>query len=227
MNITKHMKTKLMIFALLVGFVASCKQYDEKITDWYYTSDDLEKWIVDSTQFRFEMIDQNGITREFINRSNEHYFSEGNSYFAGVKYSRSQREYFYQQFKSNYNDNFNISITPEHKSYWGEQISFNISDLHFSYDFFFNEVLSIETNGQSKHVIIYTDGIQSDSLFKSTFQLIDIFEVGDQSYERVFHFHLNDFKSIWNENTITDVYYAQGVGLVQYNINNGLILKRK
>lgn len=197
------------------------------ITDWYYTSDELEKWIVDSTQFRFEMIDQNGITREFVNGTNSHYFSEGTGYFAGIKYSRTQREYYYQMFTSNYNDNFNISLNPALNTYWGEQISFSLADLRFTYDFIFDEIIYIETDRHYEHLRINSDGIQNDSLFKSTFQVIQNFEVNNQVYATVFHFHLADFQSNWTPNTITDVYYAQEKGLVQYNINNGLVLKRK
>lgn len=196
------------------------------ITDWYYTSDELENWIVDSTQFHFEMVDQNGITREFLNRNNQHYFSGGSSYFAGIKYSKSEREYYYQQFSSNYQDSYNISINPALNSYWGEQITFYLNDLHFTYDYLFDEVINIETNGHYEYLRINSDGIQGDSLFGSKFKILDRFEVDNHWYENVFHFHLEDFKSSWNEFTITDVYYAQNTGLLRYEMNNGLVFER-
>lgn len=220
------MKSKLLIAVLLFG-LASCSLYDEMITDWYYTSDELEKWLVDTTQFRFEMVDQYGITREFVNRTNSHGFSESTGYIAFIKDQQSNREYFYQQFQSNYNDNFSIGIDPETNSFIGEQISFSFADMDFTYDLLIEKVVRGRLNNQFKTLNINSEGIQEDSLFKSKFEIITNFETSNQVYEKVFHFHLADFESYWTPTTITDIYFAQKIGLIQYNVKNGQVLKRK
>ena len=220
------MKIKLLFFSLMLALFG-CNSYDDMITDWYYTSDELEKWIPDSTELNFIMHDQNGISRDYLNWWNNHNFSGGSSSFAGVTYHKSQREYYYQSFRSNYFDEYSISIDPAfNDDYWGEQIRFEINNVGFQYDFMFEEILDLDVNDHRESLQVSSEGIESDSLFKSTFELLDSYRVGNTTYGKTFHFELLDMQQYWDEFTIIEIYYAQNTGLLRYEMKNGLVFER-
>lgn len=199
---------------------------DNAITDWYYTSDEQEKWMADSTISTFKMIDENGISREFYRSQSDHYYLGGSSYFAGIKYHKSQREYSYQRFRSNYNDDYYIDI---HASFDDEtnggDITFSLNDTEFKYDYSFDELVRIGIADTTKWLRTNSAGIQDD-LFQSSFEFIDDYTLDGKTYDRVFHFHLDDFEEYRNPKTITDIYYAQKLGLVRFETNAGIIVNR-
>lgn len=227
-NILNCMKSKLLVLGLLL-YLCSCRIYDDTITDWYYVSDDLKEWlVVDSINFRFMVKDNHSIGREFVMIENGHEFSPGSSYFAGIKYHVSQRENYYQRFGSNYGDSYSISLNPTfNDDIFGEQIDFYLQNLSFSYDFKFEEIIRLETNNQYRWLTITSEGIEDNTLFQSTVEFLDEITMNDQIYFDILHFQLKDFEPFWNENTITEVYYARKLGLLRYKMNNGLTFERR
>ncbi|MFA9389215.1 MAG: hypothetical protein ACERKD_05385 [Prolixibacteraceae bacterium] len=89
------------------------------------------------------------------------------------------------------------------------------------------EITSIEVNSYHENLPVSSDGIETDKRFKSSWAIIDSLTVRNLNYTNVFHFQLNDFQEHWNAFTITDVYYAQKVGLIKYKMNNGLNFERE
>lgn len=227
MNISICMKSRFLLLIVFFGFF-SCHFYNDEITKWHYTSDELEKWLIDSSNLRFFMVDQNGISREFVNFQNVHDFSEGRSYFAGVNYSISQRENFYQNFGSNYNDVLSASINPAYDDCcYGERFTFSLNSLSFTYDFLLEMIVLIETNCNYLNLLISSEGVEDEPLICSKVEFVDEFQIGQTTYSNVLHFVLSDFKSDWAKYTVTEVYYAQQIGLLSYKYNNGLVFNRK
>jgi len=188
---------------------------------------DFHLWFSNSG-FNWYFSSENGISREFINRENAHYFLGGSSAFAGVTFHKSQREYFYQNFSSNYGDKLSISIDLLFQDgYWGEHLTFYLNDLNFTYDFMFDEIINLESIGHYESLRITSAGIESDALFQSKFEVLENVRVNEVTYPKIFHFQLADFKELWTDYTITHVYYAQKTGLLKYGLNNGLIFVRK
>lgn len=225
MNILSCMKNSIFIGLVMLLFT-SCGYYDDMITTWYYTSDEIEKWLVDSTQFQVTMQDQNGIAREFKNWNNVHTFTSGAGYFAGIKTHKSQNEYYHQQFRSSYFDEFTVSVYPKLNEVLGDQLDFGINSTMFKYDFIHEEIVSIDVNNHHEALRINSEGIENDTLFSSTFEIIENYAMNGTNYGTSFHFTLNDFSYLWDEFTITEVYFAQGTGLLQYKMKNGLVFKR-
>lgn len=222
----RTMKNRSVIVILLFLLV-SCNTYNEVITDWYYLDEEQKGWLVDSTNLSFVMCDQNGISRAFVQNEKDHYFLEGSSFFAGIKHGMSQREYYYQNFQSNYQDRLNISMHADIESdISGGDLWISLNDLTFSYDYFHEEITKIELRDTMVWLSVTSDGIE-DSMFNSTLMFLDEYTQDDITYEDVFYFNLNDFHAIWNDNTITELYFSKGIGLLRYNLNNGLVFKRK
>ena len=219
------MRTRTFVIIVL-SIIVTLIGCDDAITDWYYTSDEQENWITDSTIMRFQMMDENGITREFYRFESDHYYLGGSSYFAGIKYHKSQREYSFQRFRSNYNDNYYIDI---HASFDddidGGDFTFSLNDVEFMYDYSYNEIVRLGVADTLKWLHTNSAGIQDD-LFHSSVEFIDNYTLDGTSYARVFHFQLNDFSEYWTPNTVTEVYYAQMLGLVRFVTNAGVTVDR-
>lgn len=226
-NITSILKSKgCILLPLLCLIVASCVNYEDSITDWYFTSDEQEKWLADSTQTKFQMVDQNGITREFVLSEDDHYFLGGSSFFAGVKYQKSQREYFYQRYRSNYGDQYYFDIDASYQNdITGESMTLDLNGTSLNYDFYLNEITHLSLPDTSKSLRITSEGIE-DELFQSDISFMTDYRYGDKVYPKVFHFKLKDFTDNLTSNTIVEVLYAQHSGLLYYSSYDGLVFNR-
>ena len=220
------MNTKILAFLLLI-LLLGCKRYDEMITTWYHTSDELEEWLIASNLKSFRMIDQNGISREFVRYENSHNFTQGSSYFAGIKHRMHQKEDYYQAYRSSFLDHFTFMITAafgednEGDSYWGEQIHIRFNQIHFNYDFKFNEILNLSVNQEHRHVFVSTAGIE-DTLLNSSISLFDTLILDSSHYGKTLHFLLDDLHEYWDQETVTELYFTQDYGLIYYKTNNGI-----
>lgn len=226
-NIMTCLKNRIGIALCMLCFI-SCNLFEDGITKWYKVSEETKLWLADSSGFCFRMADQNGITREYLNEQNTHDFSEGESFFGGVKYRISQRENYYQSFSSTFNDVFSFSLSPGYDDgYWGERISLSINSLSFTYDFLLDRLVTVETNFNYLSHKITSSGVENDSLIHSTIDFYDEIELNGTIYPHVFHFILSDFQQNWTEYTVTEVYYARKLGLLEYRYKNGLSFTRQ
>ncbi len=226
-NIMIWLKNRIGIALCMLCFV-SCNLFEDGITTWYKVSGETKLWLTDSSDFCFRMADQNGITREYLNVQNTHDFSEGESFFCGIKYQISQRENYYQSFYSTFNDVFSFSLSPGcDNDYWGDRFSLSINSLSFTYDFLLERLVIIETNCNYLSHTITTSGVENDSLIHSTIDFYDEIELNGTIYPHVFHFILSDFQQNWTEYTVTEVYYARKLGLLEYRYKNGLSFTRQ
>lgn len=218
---------------LIIGFLMflcfSCREDQALTTRWYSCSNELAKWAVtDSQSFRSMFVDNYGITREYIIENNDHEYSLGSSWFAGIKYEVSHREYYLQMFKSNYGDDYHISLQTTHDTLeFGEYFMFSINDLEFEYNFLHDEIVDIETNGERIRLSISSDGIESDTLLKSKLTFLDTLTIDQFHYSRAFHFELNDLSEYWTDQTVKEIIYTQKEGLVCYILNDGNVFNRK
>jgi hypothetical protein len=214
---------------LLLFFLATSCREDEALTKKILRINDEHKdWIVnDSTLLKFSVSDQNAITRQFKGSKTENEFTYGSSYIMGIKTQVTHREYYYQSFQSNYADNYSIYLYPGYNDNTNcGQIHFSFNHILFHYDFEFSQITQIEVNSNYISSIITTKGVESGSKILSTVEIIDSFAFNNHSYNKVIHFVLNDLNEHWNENTITEFFYAQKKGLLTYTMNNGLVFKR-
>ncbi|HOO83271.1 MAG TPA: hypothetical protein PLS94_01795 [Prolixibacteraceae bacterium] len=224
---TKINSSILLIF--LVVLFSSCAEDQALKKVNYHLSDTISQWLVsDSVFMRFEMTDNNGINREYFMHANEHDETLGSSYFMGIKTQVSFTEYYFQRFRSNYSDEFSISLYPSYNDdVYGEQIHFSLNDLSFHYDNHLNIITNIYMGSHYLNLRITSEGVEDDSLISSSLCFPGSFSINGKEYSKLFHFKLNDLKEYWDDYTITDIYYAQGVGLLRYDMNNGLIFTRK
>ncbi len=77
------------------------------------------------------------------------------------------------------------------------------------------------------HTEIKIGIVEDELLICSKVEFVDEFQIGQTTYSNVLHFVLSDFKSDWAKYTVTEVYYAQQIGLLSYKYNNGLVFNRK
>lgn len=228
MTIPAKIKCSILLVFLVVLF-SSCAEDQALKKVNYYLSDTITHWLVSDTAFmRFEVVDNNGIDREYFMHANEHDNTIGSSYFMGVKTQVSFTEYCYQRFRSNYFDEFSIYLYPSfNDDVYGEQIHFSINDLSFHYDNNLNIVTDIYFGSHYLNLRITSDGVEDKSLISSSLSFLDSISINGKEYSNLFHFKLNDLKEYWDDYTITDIYFAQGVGLLRYDMYNGLIFTRK
>lgn len=223
---TTFLNRPLKLMVVLLLFVSGCVSYTDNITNWYFTTDEQEKWLADSTLTSFQMIDQHGITREYVSWESDHYFLGGSSYFAGIKYQESQREYYYQRYRSNYGDNYYFDIDASYQDgATGPSMTFDLNGTSFEFDFSLNEITRLGIADTSKWLRINSEGI-NDELFKSTVSFVSDYSFNDVVLSEVFVFELKDFHDNWDERTMTKLVYAQNSGILYYKMNNGLEFQR-
>ena len=58
-------------------------------------------------------------------------------------------------------------------------------------------------------------------------QIKRVIEINGISYEEVLHFTFKDFVENWGDFTVTELFIAKRIGLIQYTLNNGIQIKRK
>ena len=228
MMIATRIKCSLLLVFLVVLF-SSCDEDQALKKVNYHLSDTISQWLVsDSVFMRFEMFDNNGISREYFMHANEHDETLGSSYFMGIKTQVSFTEYYFQRFWSNYSDEFSISLYPSYNDdVYGEQIHFSMNNLSFHYDNKLNLVTNIHLGSHYLNLRITSEGVEDDSLILSSLSFPGLITINGQKYSNLFHFKLDDLQEYWDDYTITDIYYAHGVGLLRYDMNNGLIFTRK
>lgn len=227
----KTNKISVVNFVFVLGFVValiSCREDQALRKTTYHLSDTIQNWVTDTSLLRFDMIDSNGITREFMIGRKEHDYSMGTSYFMGIKTDVIYREYIHQSFFSNYADGFSFYLYPAFPNVIeGERIHFHFNELGFHCDFKLKIITDIYLGSQHKEIFISSEQIESDTLLLSTFEYVDSLIINDMVYTNLFHFQLNDLTEHWTDFTITDIFYAQKTGLIRYRMNNGLVFDRQ
>lgn len=220
MNIMKYMNKYFFVIGVVL-FFASCVK-EETI----YFDAENKGWISFGTENEtFLLKDNNGISTDFQQFSNESYFLEGSSAFIVFTYRRTFREYTYKKFMSwVYNNNFSISLTAPYEPP-GDELSVKLNKTGFAYNLNNKVLTRIEVNPA-----IYTEGVneyvsEPEDEIKSKAEIISL-TIEDVQYNEVLHFTLNDLQSNWNEFTVTEIYIAKGIGLIKYKLNNGITYER-
>ena len=206
---------------------SSCGEDFALTTKYNYLEDETKTWnIPDSlNNTSFEMVDNNGISLIFNDLYTITSFSTGRSGFLFVPVSKSQTENIYISSQSNYGLNFSIYLYASFDDF-GDYLNMNLGDTNFSYDFKYKELSSVGIKDAYISRIVTDEGLEGEKIF-SKVEIVENYSIGDKKYAQVLHFKLNDFENKINIFTITDIYYAKQVGLVQYNYANGVFVYRK
>jgi hypothetical protein len=66
---------------------------------------------------------------------------------------------------------------------------------------------------------------QGEEIF-SEVEILDSYSTSFHEYDTVMFFQLQDFKDKWGDFTVNKIYMAKNIGLIKYEMNNGISFER-
>lgn len=195
-----------LVFVMLL--LLSCKEGTREQT--YYISSENKEWLTDFAKDTvINFIDNNQIAHDLTFNYSSESFTKSSSSFLGIKTKESSRQAVFQTFYGTTFD-FDLSISSTFDE--TDELSVSVNDYSFTYDLVFRQMTRLST----------PNGYISNNSIESKVVFLDTWSVDGGTYLEVFHFQLSDFEMEWNNNTITDIYIAKGVGLIQFNTHQGV-----
>lgn len=214
------------VFFVFILFLSSCGENSSLSEETIYFDEANKDWVIDSELGdHFIMKDNNGISQSFAMNEDHYEFSKSWSIFLGITTEITNTEYHYQNFSSNYGTRFSLSLTARSDPY-GDEIYISLNDLGFSYDFSFETIGRMDTPFGYLSKMMYDTGY-GDEQISSQVEILDSFEVNGLNYSGVLHFTFNDFRPYWQDFTIKEIYVAKKIGLIQFQLNNGITYERQ
>lgn len=70
------------------------------------------------------------------------------------------------------------------------------------------------------------NGYKPDGGMLSVVEILNSFSTSFNDYDTVMYFQLLDFENKWNDLTVVNIYVAKDIGLVKFELNNGLSFER-
>lgn len=217
----------LLLFVILVN-ILSCGENSTLKEKTIYCDDENKGWITsDSLGFNFIIVDNNGISQSFSMNVNNYEFTKSSTSFLGINTDMTFREHYYQSYYSNYDIKYSISLTAGFEPY-RDNLSVDLDEIGFTYDFKFNTISILYTDLGIKSKLETDRGyeLEGEDIF-STVNIYDTYSTSSDTYEDVLHFQLNDFRDNWGDFTLTDIFIAKNIGLIKYELNNGVTFERK
>jgi hypothetical protein len=196
-NITPFTSNWLMAASILLITLTAC----EPKYEYYPISEEGLSWFpTDTTGYTFQMRDSNYISRWYKMHTMERSFYHNNSGLYGGKNTESEIITY------TYKNNLSIKISSYSKS---EELRVLLEDLTFDYDFKTGNLTYICSESYNKR-----------TNFKSTAEILEEVIIGEKLYKNVLHVSQKDFPNV-PKYSITDIYYAKGVGIVKYSLKDG------
>jgi len=191
-----------------------------------YLDNDTREWATeDKYGDYFVMVDNNSISQTFTCKSNHHDTSLISTSRSILKNEIYYEERIYQTFTSNFGIEFEIYLQPAFDTN-GDDIYFEISRIGFGYDQKFNILNRVNTYFGNIGQRFDSNGNYINVL-KSSAIILDKFSTKYHDYDDVMYFQLNDLTNKWDKLTVVKIYCAKKVGLIRYELNNGVIYERK
>lgn len=219
---------RLLLAFVVVISLFSCGEDSALKEETIYFQDENKGWITsDSLGFNFIIVDNNGISQSFTMNRDNYEFSKSWGSFLGVNTDMTNAEYHYQAYTSNYGITYSISLTAGFEPF-GDDLFVELDGIGFAYDFKFNTISRLYTDFGIKSKLMTDKGyeLQGEDIF-SKVRFIDTYSTNLDTFENVLHFQLNDFTGNWDDFTVTNIYVAKNIGLIRYELNEGIIYERK
>jgi hypothetical protein len=222
---------KLFIRTLTGIFILSsisCGEESALKEETIYFQKENKNWITaDSIGCNFILQDNNGISHSFTMLRDFYEFSKSWGSFLGINTDMTHTEYHYQSYSSNYGIPFSLSLTAGFKPF-GDEIYIDLYGVGFAFDFKFETVSRVNTGFGIKSKLMTDKAYeqQGEEIF-SEVEILDSYSTSFHEYDTVMFFQLQDFKDKWGDFTVNKIYMAKNIGLIKYEMNNGISFERK
>lgn len=200
--------------------------------DWAFKEETLyiaaenRAWITpDNYGTSFIMVDGNKISQGFKMNENSTDFSPQTSSYFGIRTRISKYESFTQAWSSNFGQRFMLILHAGSEPF-GDRLSISIDEIDFMYDFKFKTIGHIYFDSSYKSKTMTDIGYEENEKIYSTVELLDSLTVNGVKYDGILHFSFEDFKDLWSDFTIKEVYIGKHIGLIKYSLNNGITYER-
>ena len=207
--------------------LVSCREDKALKEEILYVSPENREWLSnDSLGTSFLMIDDNKIAHAFSRYQNSTDFSQSSTSKFGIYTNSTKRESFSQGYSSTYGTRYSYLLTAGFLPY-GDNISININELSFVYDFKFNTITRIGYRDKYKSKMMANDGYEEREKIFSTVELLDTMEINGKMYSQILHFTLEDYSEAWSNLTIRELYIAKRYGLIKYSYQSKVSVARQ
>ena len=209
------MKTKCLIMMALAFVMASCVK-----TKYYYVNDASRDWFADTTNLKFTMQDENGISQSFMFDAAYSYMTEtGASILFVIPTDKGEHEHIGQ---SGFNSYGSMRISTSISAYKHDDEHEGTDEFRM---YFNNAIYAMRIDGNQFYPSgCYEEGNSSEMDFTSEY--IDFHTVNDIVYDGVMHLKLIDVAYPWSSNFPTEIYYAKHYGLIQCTLDDKITLYR-
>lgn len=224
----------LVVIAISLLSFSACEKDQEKGPIDYKLKESTKEWIVDQWADTI-----------FMNSADESiYFKIGQTCskpaivheeFTGDEIGT--RESFLKEFKSDTSlipglgvtrVRIVIEIDPKKLTdhlilYFENQSSY----MFFSYDFELNQPKNFSYIHYTQNYSSTPVGGQHQSFNNSFIEILDTIMLDTVVVNDVMHFGFRDCSDGWYDETVKDIYYAKGIGLVKYKLHSGAVYSRE
>ncbi|MCK5538946.1 MAG: hypothetical protein KAI79_19130 [Bacteroidales bacterium] len=226
------MKSIILYIASIITLstlLISCGEESKlaKEETFYINENNLQWNTSDNINDVFIVKDDNGISSSFTKWTDNHEFSPSWSSFMGITTSITNTESYTQSYKNNvdfYIDYMTI-LTAGWPPY-GDYLSLSFGNISVHYDFKEQVISNFYSDWGYKSYLMTDKGYEKVEIIFSSVEFLENYEVNEQVFEQIMHFKFADFSEFYTDFTVTNVYLAPEIGLVQYSLKNGLNYKR-
>ncbi len=214
------------LIILVVTVLCSCGRERAFKEETLYIASENRDWVTpDHYGTNFIMVDNNKISQGFSMNQNSTDFSPQTSYYFGIRTRISKYESFTQAWSSNYGYRIMFILTAGFEPF-GDRFSISINELNFMYDFKFKTIGHLYFNSSYKSQVMTDTGYVENEKIYSTVEMVNTLTVNGVKYDGILHFCFEDFKELWTDFTVKEVYLARKYGLIKYSLNNGITYER-
>lgn len=204
--------------ALLVSCMGDSRTYNlsEEGVVWFSK---------DTTGAEFMLRDDNQMTQSYRCTMVTAFYDVSSSSFLVFRTKTTRRHVLYSEWTSGYGNLFSIMLTAGTET-TGDVLTVTLNDYVFMYDIGHEEIFSVSTPHGSLHSTLVNGRYTGGDKIVSEAVVIPYIQIGAIGYSNVMHISFRDLQAKWTDYTITDIYIAAGIGLVQVTYKSGLVVRR-
>ncbi|MDX9929964.1 MAG: hypothetical protein RBS37_08970 [Bacteroidales bacterium] len=208
----------IIVAAGLTACMSESKTYNVKEENFeWFTPDTIGTW--------FLMRDDNQITQSFLCSYITNYYENSSGSFLSIKMKTTRRQTLYTEWESGYGSYFSLQVVAGEEPY-GDVLTVTLNDMLFKYDLLKEDLFHVETPFGKLSKKKTNGEYVTEGTFLSEAEYLPVHMVGPATYSQVMHLKMRDFQSQWGDYTITDIYTAKFIGLVQITFSNGITIRR-
>ena len=215
-----------LVFGLIIIGVAACGKESALKKETLYFQPENMGWITpDTIRSHFVVVDDKGISSSFTMQQNSHEFNTSWATILGITTNLTNREYHYQTYGSTYGIPFSLSLSAGFKPF-GDELYIELARVGFSYDLKFETITRVNTDFGNKSKNMTNNAYEPGHGMLSNAEILNSFSTSYHDYDTVLFFQLLDFEDKWDDFTVVKIYVAKEIGLVKFELNNGLSFER-